>query len=120
MNNENTPLGMAVQYLYGQGTIKKDKDIAEKTGYNKPPFGIPLRFIDAVCRGVVTDRPVYRHGDPDGSDALLVRLVCEERWTHGKIHVVPVLPVWGKTRVRQRYLQNAQKLLEVVKSCQSG
>lgn len=35
MNNDNTPLGMAVQYLYGQGTIKKDKDIAEKTGYNK-------------------------------------------------------------------------------------
>lgn len=25
----------AVQYLYGKGIIKKDKDIADKTGYNK-------------------------------------------------------------------------------------
>ncbi len=25
----------AVQYLYGKGVIKKDKDIADKTGYNK-------------------------------------------------------------------------------------
>lgn len=31
MNN----LTAAVQYLYGQGLITKDKDIADKTGYNK-------------------------------------------------------------------------------------
>lgn len=28
-------LQSAIQYLYGQGTIKKDKDIADATGYNK-------------------------------------------------------------------------------------
>lgn len=28
-------LANAVQYLYGQGVIKKDKDISDKTGYNK-------------------------------------------------------------------------------------
>lgn len=28
-------LASAVQYLYGKGIIKKDKDIADKTGYNK-------------------------------------------------------------------------------------
>lgn len=28
-------LSHAVQYLYGKGTINKDKDIAERTGYNK-------------------------------------------------------------------------------------
>jgi transcriptional regulator with XRE-family HTH domain len=32
---ENHLLEKAVQYLYGQGIIKKDKDIADKTGYNK-------------------------------------------------------------------------------------
>lgn len=31
----NLPLIKAVQYLYGQGTIVKDRDIADKTGYNK-------------------------------------------------------------------------------------
>lgn len=31
----NISLQKAVQYLYGQGAIKKDKDIADKTGYNK-------------------------------------------------------------------------------------
>ena len=31
----NTSLQKAVQYLYGQGIIKKDKDIADKTNYNK-------------------------------------------------------------------------------------
>lgn len=35
MNNPTSPLSQAVQFLYGKGTIKKDKDIAEKTGYNK-------------------------------------------------------------------------------------
>lgn len=28
-------LASAVQYLYGKGIIKKDKDISDKTGYNK-------------------------------------------------------------------------------------
>ena len=30
-----TAIGNAVQFLYGKGMIKKDKDIADKTGYNK-------------------------------------------------------------------------------------
>lgn len=33
MNNQ--ALASAVQYLYGKGIITKDKDIADKTGYNK-------------------------------------------------------------------------------------
>ena len=28
-------IASAVQYLYGKGIIKKDKDISDKTGYNK-------------------------------------------------------------------------------------
>jgi hypothetical protein len=31
----NLPLQKAVQYLYGQGIITKDRDISDKTGYNK-------------------------------------------------------------------------------------
>ena len=35
MQKNSVLLSKAVQYLYGVGTIKKDKDIADKTGYNK-------------------------------------------------------------------------------------
>lgn len=31
----NEPLVKAVQYLYGKGIIRKDKDISDKTEYNK-------------------------------------------------------------------------------------
>lgn len=31
----DTQLSHAVQYLYGKGLIKRDKEIADKTGYNK-------------------------------------------------------------------------------------
>lgn len=33
--HHNPSLDLAVQYLYGQGVVKRDKDIADKTGYNK-------------------------------------------------------------------------------------
>jgi transcriptional regulator with XRE-family HTH domain len=32
---DSNRLASAVQYLYGKGIIKKDKDISDKTGYNK-------------------------------------------------------------------------------------
>ena len=35
MQNTSDLLAKAVQHLYGTGSIKKDKDIADKTGYNK-------------------------------------------------------------------------------------
>ncbi len=35
MNKHNAALIAAVQHLYGKGIVKKDKDIADKTGYNK-------------------------------------------------------------------------------------
>lgn len=35
MDNVSLALSQAVQYLYGKGSIKKDKDIVDKTGYNK-------------------------------------------------------------------------------------
>lgn len=33
--HQNPLLSKAVQYLYGQGIISKDKDVADKLGYNK-------------------------------------------------------------------------------------
>lgn len=35
MTIENKALRNAVQYLYGKGTIRRDRDVVEKTGYNK-------------------------------------------------------------------------------------
>lgn len=35
MEKTSVLLAKAVQHLYGTGDIKKDKDIADKTGYNK-------------------------------------------------------------------------------------
>jgi transcriptional regulator with XRE-family HTH domain len=35
MLNNSVLLAKAVQHLYGSGAIKKDKDIADRTGYNK-------------------------------------------------------------------------------------
>lgn len=35
MHNTSALLHKAVQHLYGKGTIAKDKDIADRTGYNK-------------------------------------------------------------------------------------
>jgi transcriptional regulator with XRE-family HTH domain len=73
MSELNQPLRRAVQYLYGKGLIRRDKDIADKTGYNKTSVSSYIngnvkasdRFLQAFQRTFKIELSKFEEGSPE-------------------------------------------------------